>query len=62
MTKPIISVLALMLIERGICIFILVAYDARFRSLMVLHTNGAIEPANSPITVEHLLTHRAGFF
>lgn len=63
MTKPIISVLALMLIERGRLHLYdpLLAYDPRFRSLMVLHTNGAIEPANSPITVEHLLTHRAGF-
>ncbi|NCW52985.1 MAG: class A beta-lactamase-related serine hydrolase [Rhodobacteraceae bacterium] len=63
MTKPIISVLALMLIERGRLHLYdpLLAYDPRFRSLMVLRTNGAIEPANSPITVEHLLTHRAGF-
>ena len=63
MTKPIISVLALMLIERGHLHLYdpLIAFDPRFRSLKVLHTNGEMEPAKSAITVEHLLTHRAGF-
>ena len=63
MTKPIISVLALMLIERG-CLHLydrLLTFDSRFRFLKVLHTNGILEPAKSAITVEHLLTHRAGF-
>ena len=63
MTKPIISILALMLIERGRLHLYdpLLKFDPRFRSLRVLHTNGEMEPAKSPITVEHLLTHRAGF-
>ncbi len=63
MTKPIISVLALMLIELGRLRLHdpLHAFDPRFRCLKVLHTNGEMEPAKSAITVEHLLTHRAGF-
>lgn len=63
MTKPIISVLALQLIEQGSFSLTdpLSDYDERFSAMTVLHANGEIEPANTLITIEHLLTHRAGF-
>ena len=63
MTKPIISVLALQLIEQGLFKLTdpISDYDARFSTMTVLHASGEIEPANTLITVEHLLTHRAGF-
>ena len=63
MTKPIISVLALQLIEQGFFRLTdpISDYDARFLTMTVLHASGEIEPANTFITVEHLLTHRAGF-
>ncbi len=63
MTKSIVSVLAMMLIERGKLHLYdpISAYDMRFKHMMVLHTNGVMEPANALITIEHLLTHRAGF-
>ena len=63
MTKPIISVLTLQLIEQGLMGLQdpIVNYDDRFTSMTVLHPTGEIEPANTLITIEHLLTHRAGF-
>ena len=63
MTKSIVSVLAMMMIERGkIRLYDPIsAYDKRFKHMMVLHTNGLMEPADALITIEHLLTHRAGF-
>ena len=63
MTKPIISVLALQLIEQGSFSLTdpISDYDERFSAMTVLHANGEIEPANTLITIEHLLTHRAGF-
>jgi len=63
MTKPIISVLALQLIEQGSFNLNdpIAVYDERFSSMAVLHASGKIEPAETLITVEHLLTHRAGF-
>jgi len=63
MTKPIISVLAMMLIERGK----LHLYDSverfnpKFRDMKVLFPNGLMEQARTPITLQHLLTHQAGF-
>ncbi|MDA9990328.1 beta-lactamase family protein [Paracoccaceae bacterium] len=63
MTKPIISVLAMMLIERGK----LHLYDSverfnpKFRDMKVLFPNGLMEKARTPITLQHLLTHQAGF-
>ena len=63
MTKPIVSVMALMLIEQGR----LRLYDALpqfnpvFAGMRVLHASGRLEPVARPILVEDLLTHRSGF-
>ncbi len=63
MTKPIVSVLALMLIEAGrLRLFDMVAqYNPAFAGMRVLLPDGTLAPALRPITVEDLLTHRAGF-
>ena len=63
MTKPVVSLLALQLIEQGkLRLYDMVAqYDPRFAQMTVLTAQGAIVPAERPITVEDLLTHRAGF-
>ena len=63
MTKPIVSVMALILIEQGrLRLFdFLPQFDPAFARMMVLHPSGRLEPAERPITVEDLLTHRAGF-
>ncbi len=63
MTKPIVSVLALMLMEQGkLRLFDPVStYDPAFANLQVLEASGALRPAERPIHVEDLLTHRAGF-
>jgi len=63
MTKPITSVMALILIEQGkLRLFdFLPQFDKRFAQMTVLDARGQIEPALRPITVEDLLTHRAGF-
>jgi len=63
MTKPIVSVLAMMLIERGkLHLYDTVArFDSRFKHMTVLYPNGVTEPAKKLITVENLLTHQAGF-
>ena len=63
MTKPIVSVLALQLVEQGrLRLYDMVAqYDERFAQMTVLGADGSISPAQRPITVENLLTHRAGF-
>ena len=63
MTKPIISVLALKLIEDGYLQLTstLAEFDSRFSSMIVLNPDGPLAPADGLITVEHLLTHRAGF-
>ena len=63
MTKPIISVLALKLIEEGV--FRLNSpvsdFDPHYSKMRVLNGEGHIAPADGVITIEHLLTHRAGF-
>ena len=63
MTKPIVSVLALILIEQGV--FRLNAplseLDPRFSKMRILGVDGHLAPAGGLITIEHLLTHRAGF-
>ena len=63
MTKPVVSVLALMMIERGY--FTLGAqiaqFDPNFSNMRVLDDTGRIAPADTLITIEHLLTHQAGF-
>ena len=63
MTKPIISVLSMMLIERGkLHLYDTVAnFDPRFKDMKVLFPNGVMEAARTPITIQHLLTHQAGF-
>ncbi|MGB1341378.1 MAG: serine hydrolase domain-containing protein [Pseudomonadales bacterium] len=63
MTKPIVSVLALMLIEEGkLRLFdFLAQYNPIFSAMKVLEPSGRLVPAERPITVEDLLTHRAGF-
>ena len=63
MTKPITSVMALILIEQGkLRLFdFLPQFDRRFAQTTVLGADGSITPALRPITVEDLLTHRAGF-
>ena len=63
MTKPIISVLALRLIDQGkLRLFDPVAlFDPAFAKMKVLGTDGSVTPARRLITVEDLLMHRAGF-
>jgi CubicO group peptidase (beta-lactamase class C family) len=63
MTKPIVSVLALILIEQGVFRLNTPLYelDSRFSKMLILGTDGHLAPADGLITIEHLLTHRAGF-
>ena len=63
MTKPIVSVLGLMLIEQGKLRLsdMLMQFNRAFTSMNVLHASGRLEPAVRPINVEDLFTHRAGF-
>jgi CubicO group peptidase (beta-lactamase class C family) len=63
MTKPIVSVLALILIEQGVFRLNtpLSELDPRFSKMRVLGSGGHLAPADGVITIEHLLTHRAGF-
>ena len=63
MTKPIVSVLTIMLIERGeLHLYDTVAdFDPRFKDMKVLFPNGLQEQAKTLITVEQLLTHRPAF-
>ena len=63
MTKPIVSVMALILIEQGkLRLYdMLPQFNPAFRNMRVLLPNGQLQPAARPITVEDLMTHRAGF-
>jgi CubicO group peptidase (beta-lactamase class C family) len=63
MTKPIVSVMAMILIEQGkLRLFDMLAqYNSAFQSMRVLLPSGEIEPAKRPILVEDLFTHMAGF-
>lgn len=63
MTKPIVSVLGLMLMEQGkLRLFdLLSSFDPAFANLQVLAPTGQLRPAERPILVEDLFTHRAGF-
>ena len=62
MTKPVISILALIMVERGL----LRLFDPVTKVLpqmagrQVLHPDGRLEAVNGIMTFEHLLTHRAG--
>lgn len=63
MTKPVVSVLAMMLMEEGkLRLFDLVStFDPGFANMQVLLPSGQLRPAERPVLVEDLLTHRAGF-
>ncbi len=62
MTKPVISAIALMLVEQGrLRLFEpLAAYLPEFSEMSVLDEDGNLRKADGPIIIEHLLTHRAG--
>ena len=63
MTKPIVSVMAMILIEQGkLRLYdMLPQFNPAFRNMRVLLPSGEMEPAKRPILVEDLFTHRAGF-
>jgi CubicO group peptidase (beta-lactamase class C family) len=63
MTKPIVSVMAMILIEQGkLRLYdMLPQFNPAFRNMRVLLPSGEMGPANRPILVEDLFTHRAGF-
>jgi len=63
MTKPIVSVMAMILIEQGkLRLYDMLAqYNPEFQNMRVLLPSGELAPANRPILVEDLFTHRAGF-
>ena len=63
MTKPVVSVMALILVGQGrLRLYdFLGALDPRFENMTVILPSGEVQPAQRPITVEDLLTHRAGF-
>lgn len=62
MTKPLISVLALMLVERGQLRLYdqLQAIIPAFANRQVVAEDGSRRAAAGPILIEHLMTHRAG--
>jgi len=61
MTKPIVSVLALQMIEDGLLqLGHPVALYLPAASKLNVLVDGAEKPVSRPVTVEHLLTHRAG--
>lgn len=62
MTKPIVSAMGLILMEQGrLHLFDPVAkFIPGFKRPDILNTHGIRAPAHSPITVEHLFTHRSG--
>ncbi len=62
MTKPIVSVLALQLIEAGVLRLSdpVARFLPKFSNMAVLHSGGVERPAQTPMCIEHLLTHRAG--
>lgn len=63
MTKPVISAVALMLMEEGkLRLFDPVAkFLPQFDAMEIIDHQGSTRPARGPILIEHLLTHRAGF-
>jgi CubicO group peptidase (beta-lactamase class C family) len=62
MTKPVISAMALMLMERGqLNLFQPIsAFLPEFAEMSVIVAEGGTSRARMPIIVEHLLTHRSG--
>jgi CubicO group peptidase (beta-lactamase class C family) len=63
MTKPIVSVMALILVEQGRMRLddMLVQFNPAFRNMRVLLPEDSLQPAARPILIEDLLNHRAGF-
>ena len=63
MTKPVVSVLGLMLMEQGkLRLYdLLSTFNPAFANLQVLLPGGQLRPAERPVLVEDLYTHRAGF-
>ncbi len=62
MTKPLVSAVALMLVEEGKMRLYdpIAAYLPEFAEMSILDESGNTRPAQGPIIVEHLMTHRAG--
>lgn len=62
MTKPMVSVLALQLVEEGSLRLAdpVGLYLPAFAALKVLQNDGSETPATSPMLIEQLLTHRSG--
>ncbi len=62
MTKPMVSVLALQLVEEGVIRLTdpVDFYLPQFSKLTVLHDDGSESVAQTAMLVEHLLTHRSG--
>lgn len=62
MTKPVISSIALMLMEQGkLRLYTPIStFLPEFGEMNVIDENGGLHPATTPIIIEHLLTHRAG--
>ncbi len=62
MTKPIVSVLALQLMEEGIVRLTdpVALYLPEFSDAKVLRADGSEQAAKTMMNIEHLLTHRAG--
>lgn len=62
MTKPVISILCLMLVEKGLLQFAdpVSRWIPTFKSQQVLNKHGELVPLNREVTIEDLLTHRAG--
>ena len=62
MTKPIVSAAAMMLFEEGRLRLTdpVADYIPGCASPTVLETDGTLRPARTPMTLEHLFTHRAG--
>ena len=63
MTKPIVSFVAMQLIDEGkLKLNDLVShYIPAMANVQVLGEHGTVEAMSNPITIEHLLTHTAGF-
>ena len=63
MTKPIVSVALMMLFEQGKFQLTepISRYLPKFEALTIMHPDGSTEPAEVPITFQHVLTHQAGF-
>ena len=63
MTKPVVAVMAMILMEQGkLRLYdVLPGFNAAFANMRVLLPNGSLVAAERAITVDDLFTHRAGF-